>query len=177
MIQLAVIAAAAPAPFDYHIFLESSPRHRACPVREPLGKRDRDHAAARDMREAADTEPVAFPMPSSSTDLPRPGALHTQPVEGGVFASRVPISSWIQVVNGQVTDGDPGGAGRIEKAFMLADVPGGLAGRRVLCPRRLISRFPCFPGGSGVACGQEVTLVYLRVNDIKIPAALDLGGA
>jgi len=40
-----------------------------------------------------------------------------------------------------------------------------------------ISRLPCLPGGSGVACEQEVMLVYLRVNDIKIPAALDLGGA
>jgi hypothetical protein len=35
----------------------------------------------------------------------------------------------------------------------------------------------CFPGGSGVSCEQEVMLVYLSVNDIKIPAALDLGGA
>ncbi len=49
--------------------------------------------------------------------------------------------------------------------------------RALARPRRLISRFPCLPGGSGVACEQEVTLVYLRVNDIRILAALDLGSA
>jgi hypothetical protein len=49
--------------------------------------------------------------------------------------------------------------------------------RALARPPRLISRLYCFPGGSGVTCGQEVTLVYLRVNEIKIPAALDLGGA
>src|SRR4029077_7360488 len=35
----------------------SSPRDRACPVREPWGKRDRRHAAAGAMHDPADTEP------------------------------------------------------------------------------------------------------------------------
>ena len=42
---------------------------------------------------------------------------------------------------------------------------------------RLACRLPCFAGGSGVTSEQEVMLVYLCVNDIKIPAALDLGSA
>ena len=59
------------------------------------------------------------------------------------------------------------------RRLFLASSPDGACS----CLRRLISRLPCLSGGSSVACEQEVTLVYLRVNNIRISAALDLGSA